>query len=107
MFFVCRIWNNLNILYTFIGGELSQNDVDIVYRGGSKKNLFINFELMFQEIPNRVYDVVGCDRMYVKLKLFMRYPMPGKYVPIALEDDESLSAMFSDTNVNHGNGGVH
>ncbi|XP_057247563.1 uncharacterized protein LOC130589930 [Beta vulgaris subsp. vulgaris] len=49
---------------------------------------------MFQEILNRVYDVVGCDRMYVELKLFMRYPMPGKYVPIALEDDESLSAMW-------------
>ncbi|XP_010677713.2 uncharacterized protein LOC104893315 [Beta vulgaris subsp. vulgaris] len=49
---------------------------------------------MFQEILNRVYDFVGCDRMYVELKLFMRYPMPGKYVPIALEDDESLSAIW-------------
>ena len=41
-----------------------------------------------------MYDVVGCDCMYVELKLFMRYPTPGKYVPITLEDDESLSAMW-------------
>lgn len=71
-----------------------QGGGDVSYRGGSQKFVFVNSGMSFSKVMNKLYEVVGSDPRHAKLKVLMKYPMPGSYVAIPLDDDNALRAMW-------------
>ena len=65
-------------LYIYWGGELSQNDVDIVYRARRGKKLSIKSCMGSLEIQNRVYGVVGCDHMSIDFEIIYEISDAGE-----------------------------
>jgi len=81
-------------LYCYWGGEVTHNGNDVCYSGGSQKFVFVNSGISFNELLTTLYQVVGVDPIIVELNVLMRYPMPGAYVAIPLDDDNALRAMW-------------
>ena len=52
-----------------------QRGGDLVYQGGSKKLVCLNFSMNFTQILSKLHEAVGVDSSYVKLNVLMRYRM--------------------------------
>nr|POF27679.1 serine/threonine-protein phosphatase 7 long form like [Quercus suber] len=81
-------------LMCYWNGRITSGPRGISYEGATPKPIRVSYGITYNELLDTVYGVSGFDKHQVKLKITCRYPACREYIPVPIDDDESIDIMF-------------
>ncbi|KAL0013037.1 hypothetical protein SO802_000106 [Lithocarpus litseifolius] len=81
-------------LMCYWNGRITSGPHGISYEGATPKPIRVSYGITYTELLDTVYGVSGFDKHQVKLKITCRYPACREYIPVPIDDDESIDIMF-------------
>lgn len=81
-------------LMCYWNGTMMSGPHGISYEGASPKPIRVGYGITHNELVDRIYGVTGFDKQSFKLKIICRYPACREYIPVPIDDDESIDIMF-------------
>ncbi|XP_031741301.1 serine/threonine-protein phosphatase 7 long form homolog isoform X2 [Cucumis sativus] len=81
-------------LMCYWNGTTMSGPHGISYEGAAPKPIRVGYGITHNELIDRIYGVTGFDKQSFKLKIICRYPACREYIPVPIDDDESIDIMF-------------
>lgn len=74
-------------------GKRTSGPHGISSEGAAPKPIRVSYGIT-HELMDRIYGVTGFNKKPFKLKIICRYPACREYIPVPIDDDESVDIMF-------------
>ncbi|KAJ9675204.1 hypothetical protein PVL29_024234 [Vitis rotundifolia] len=94
--------NGYTTVQCYTRGEIIDCEFGVSYNRPPEKGVSINSMITFDELETKLYHALNINRIYTKLNMVFRYPVPfpnGRgtvnYVPLPIRDDGDVSIMFT------------
>jgi hypothetical protein len=81
-------------LMCYWNGRMTNGPHGISYEGAAPKPIRVSYGITHNELLDKIYRVTGFDKRRIKLKITCRYPACREYIPVPIDDDESVDIMF-------------
>lgn len=81
-------------LMCYWNGKITNGPHGISYEGAAPKPIRVSYGITYDELLDKIYGVTGFDKRRFKLKITCRYPACREYIPVPIDDDESIDIMF-------------
>lgn len=81
-------------LMCYWDGRMTSGPHGISYEGATPKPIRVSFGITHNELLDKIYGVTGFDKQHCNLKIICRYPACREYIPVPIDDDESIEIMF-------------
>jgi hypothetical protein len=81
-------------LMCYWNGRVTSGAHGISYEGATPKPIRVSYGITYNELLDKIYGVTGFDKHQFKLKITCRYPACREYIPVPIDDDESIDIMF-------------
>jgi len=82
-------------LMCYWNGRMTNGPHGISYEGAAPKPIRVSYGITHNELLDKFfYRVTGFDKRQIKLKITCRYPACREYIPVPIDDDESVDIMF-------------
>lgn len=81
-------------LMCYWNGRITNGPHGISYEGATPKPIRVSFGITHCELRDKIYGVTGFDKQHCNLKIICRYPACREYIPVPIDDDDSMDVMF-------------
>ncbi|CAI0438537.1 unnamed protein product [Linum tenue] len=75
-------------------GRMANGPNGIHYEGATPKPTRVGCEITYEELLDKIYMITGFDKLQFALKIICRYPACREFIPVPIEDNESIDIVF-------------
>ncbi|CAL1385177.1 unnamed protein product [Linum trigynum] len=81
-------------LMCYWNGRMANGPNGILYEGATPKPIRVGCEMKYEELLDKIYIITGFDKLQFALKIICRYPACREFIPVPIEDNESIDIVF-------------